>query len=143
MKTALIIYRLVNAYFMVNMFIAGFYYCELKRDIRTIRDYFWLVIVLLIAALFALPIYILHDILYLSIKRVCIAIDNRFQISFLFAFYFTKEFDKLEKYKLERIGRICENHFNKNTIHDRIYRHCARMIFKRNNFTYTHEEQEF
>ena len=119
---------LITLYFCLNCFSAGQYYQSSFnwRDSLPIS-----MLTIMCHILFATPIYMI--LMWISLfGYIYHELDKIFQVSFYLYYVFTKKFDNLPIDKLRDIWQINKKH-NTNSLKDRIYRHGAALLFKRNN----------
>jgi len=123
--------KLILAYMGFNLFFSGIYFGGKYKWNETKAEKVYDIIVTILLIFFGLPSVLYSLIPFNKINQII-------PIKFLFYFYFTKRYNNIEKHKLSWNTRVCLNNKNTNSIQDRVYRYCVKMVNKRNN--YVHEE---
>lgn len=119
-------------YFCINCFITGYYTCDVfkygNKNRGTTFKIFQLLLSLLFGALFAASIGT-----GLILKVICYRIDGFLQLSFFYYYFFTKKWQDLTVKELEFVKKALSKRTT-NSIKNRIYKYCANLVFKRNNY---------
>lgn len=123
-----------------NFFFAGYYFSKNYKWADTVTERFYCILWCLGTMIFGcayIIISFLLSILFCFFKDI----DRLFQVSFWFAYFFTRKYYNLEKRKLEKINRIAINIRNTKNIKDKIYRYCTTLVNKRNNYIHVEPDK--
>lgn len=116
--------HLIYTYFIINACLAGYLFDD-KHETAAIR-----VVVFIVAALIGLPL----AIIYIA-RQALTQFYITFQIRFFYRFFFTHEFDQVvENGSLEKMNKACSTQFNSNSISDRMFRLCVRVLNRKFDF---------
>ena len=113
----------VLVYFILNGIIAGFYVGRNLQPCGRWGFFIFLIITLSTGIIF----YLLSAIWRLL---------DRLQVIFFFKFYLTKTFNDLDRAKLEKLRKRINNIKDKTEWRYRLYRHCGKMVLRRNNCSF-------
>jgi hypothetical protein len=114
-------------YIVVNIFLSGVNYERAEHDTLFMRIGSTL-LVLLIGVLLVLFGFLIELLKW---------IDEQTQIKFFFLFYFTNEFDNLDKERLESVYKqVIAQRAKSGSFKDKLIVHCMEMVNKRNNYTF-------
>jgi hypothetical protein len=112
---------------MLNFLLAGYYLGD-----GWFKDIIYPIPVFILFACIASPLFVIDHLWYLL--RITYAwVNNTFQVSFYFTYYFTKMWDNIEVDKLIKLNGAKDLR-NKDTFRDRVFRHTLKLVNKRNNF---------
>lgn len=130
--------NLIHIYFAINLFFSGYYLGKEYSWCGNEQEKIYCILYTLMIILFAC-IYIPIVFIITIIISLLNYINDTFQISFWFHFYFTKSFDNIEKNQLE----LLNNHVlkkQKNNTKDKVYRYCVSLINKKNNYIHKNKK---
>ncbi len=125
---------ILKIYFGINLFFAGYYLAEQFKWQNTPLEKTKCISWCILTMFFGVP-YITLSVIWVFVIFVFTKIDGIFQIVFWFHFYFTKNYNNLEKSALRNINLISSKKSSK-TIKGRIYKYCTGLINKKNNYVY-------
>lgn len=125
----------IKIYIGANLFFAGYYLADNYKFQDTTTEKIMCLLWCFATMIFGCA-YVAISLIWGLFSGVFQKVNGVLQVSFWFSYCFTKKWHNLEKHKLERINRITINVRNKNTIKDKIYRYCTKLINKRNNYTH-------
>lgn len=125
-----LIYTLITLYLCIACFSAG-----MSWDDTDNYPLGWRIFIMGLYILI-LPTVALLGIIWKAITWAFRPIDNYFQISFYLSFHIfgRKKWLGMDKNHLQGIYQLTKEKRNSNSIRDRIYRHAAGLMFKRNEF---------
>ena len=130
---------LISIYFIINSFFAGHYLASEIRWCNENKERYWCIVFTVASFFLYIPYFVLKMVL-IGVGYLFKLLDEFFQITFFFGFYFTKEWDNLKEHQLLRINRISHQKPTK-TIKGRIYKYGTSLINKRNNYKYIHDSE--
>lgn len=133
---------LVQIYFLINIFCAGFYLAENLKWAENSREATTTILWTLGTSLFGL-IYIIGASLIASAQMIYEWINTQTQISFWLSFYFTKKYNKVGKDALERVNLTGYKKKDSQKLKDKIYCLSIKKLNARNNYTYIHKDAVF
>lgn len=122
---------IINIYIGVNLFLTGVLFSDEYNPNSTRRESIHYIFKCLSTLMFGC-IFIIFKVVSKPFKLI----SNYFQISFWFQYYLTKKWDNLPEEQLESLNWYVFNIKNTNSLHHKISRYGARLINKRNNYTY-------
>jgi hypothetical protein len=118
----MVIEILIIIYFFINTFFAGYVFAGRTE---------WYI--LLLALTVGTPI-----VLYLSLEMffswIADTLNEQFQISFWWSYLFTHGWKKCDPIKLKNLNIRISKTKTSNSMKDKIFRHCVKLINKANNF---------
>jgi hypothetical protein len=120
-------------YLVINIFLSGVNYERAEHDTPFTRIGSTLLILLIGVLL----------ILFGFLVELCKWIALQTQIKFFFLFYFTNEFNNLDKERLESVSKqVTAQRENSGSWSDKLIVHCMEMVNKRNNYTFIPENNK-
>jgi sRNA-binding regulator protein Hfq len=110
---------LILIYFFINTFTAGWCLAnEYKRS------------ALILVFLFAVPY-----LLYFAITELYSFVHEYLQLGFYWGYYIKNGFRKMDRGTIKEVNMYARQSKNTNKLNHIIYRHCIKLLNKRNNYT--------
>lgn len=124
-----LIYFLLAAYFVFNVFFAGWQWGKNWLWTDTNREKWQTVGMLFIAIIAAGVIFII-----IGIWELLGLINELFQLRFYLRFYITDFYDKVEEESMIVVNKSVRKYNTSNSLRDRIMRHALGLLNKRHNY---------
>jgi hypothetical protein len=124
---------LICSYTGVNAFLAGHYLANNYKWQTSWQEKTGCITVCVLTAIVGIP-YVLLTFVWSAMCAIGRKIDENFQVTFFYSYYFTKKCNGLDNDKLQRINCTASKR-KKKTIQDRIYHKCVSMINERNGYS--------
>jgi hypothetical protein len=127
---------LLTLVLVANAFVAGLFYADADKP-KSFIDYAKRIAFLLIMLSFGAALFIGEFIYDAIINRFWKFLNSQFQIHFFIRFYIYKGYHNLEVDRLYKFNLLSNERYNTNSLSNRVFRYCVRLVNKRNNYTYT------
>lgn len=120
---------------IANAFIAGMHVNKMNIPNVTWKIKIRCILKAILWFLFGLGIYV-GIMLYLIIKSPINKLLVTFQVQFFLSLWFTDKWENIPRYKLVRANMIAMNKMTNNSIGDRMYHKCVKIVNRLNNYQY-------